>query len=78
MAWWSRRVTTTSSPGPHSAPSERARWKASVVMLAPKTISSGEGAFSSAAIRSRAPAMMSSVSALVGKKPWVFALWCSR
>ncbi len=74
LAWWSSRVTTTSSPAPHPAPSARARWNVSVVMLAPKTISSG-WPFSSAASRWRAPVITSSVSRLVRKHPCVFAFW---
>ena len=74
LAWWSSSVTTISSPGPQRRPNARARWKVSVVMLAPKATSPGE-AFRKSARACLASAMASSVSWLVGKAQWVLALW---
>ncbi len=65
LAWWSSSVTTTRSPAENVRPSVRERWKASVVMFAPKTISCGD-AFRKSASDERAASIISSVSALVG------------
>jgi hypothetical protein len=65
LAWWSSSVTTTSSPGPQRRPSARARWYVSVVMFAPKAISSGDPLTKSASV-CRADSIAASVSALVG------------
>ena len=65
LAWWSSSVTTTSSPGPHCRPSARERWKVSVVMFWPKTISDAS-AFKKSASAARAAATAVSVSTELG------------
>ncbi len=75
LAWWSRSVTTTSSPGSQARLSDRAKAKVSVVMFAPKAISRGEPAPRKSAIASRAESTAASASRLVGKDPWTLALW---
>ena len=67
-------VTITTSPSRHSRPSARPRWKVSVVMFAPNTISSGEPPIQSASAR-RASRRAWSVSSLVGNAQCVLALW---
>ena len=76
LAWWSSSVTTISSPGPQPRPSARARWKVSVVMLAPKAISSGSAPRKSARAPARAGRASRRSRDWSGRRQWVLALWC--
>ncbi len=76
LASWSRRVTSTSSPGRQVRPSDRLRCRVRVVMLAPKMISSGAGALRKSAIASWAFCKIASDSRLVAKAPpWLALQW---
>jgi hypothetical protein len=68
LASWSRSVTTISSPGSRVRATACASRKLSVVMLAPKAISSGREPVKSAAVR-RASAITACVSSEVAKAP---------
>ena len=68
LASWSRRVTTTSSPGPQVRASARLTAKVRLVMFWPKTTSSGRPPRKSA-IASRAAATTASASRLAPKAP---------
>ncbi len=69
LASCSRRVTTISSPGFISRPIARLKAKVSVVMLGPKTISSGEAALRKSAVAWRTSAISASERRLVAKVP---------
>ena len=73
FAWWSRLVTTISSPGDSVAPIDRLRWSVSVVMLAPNLIDSGSAAPSRSAIARCASWAIASFRSLVANAPPAFA-----
>ena len=74
LASWSRRVTTTSSPGRQVLAIARLSANVSVVMFDPKTISFGSVAPSRSAAATRAEPTSSQTERLVANAPPSFAL----